>query len=148
MNAATGTTERFQFGSWLPKMDFTPSLKTCTAQSDKLLASTKINFLSGSTDLGPRSLRAINAMGSILGRCVREAGLIVELGGHTDSTGSGNFELSAARAIAVREAMIARGVPEGAISAVGYGPSKPIADNATETGRSANRRTTVRWAQQ
>ena len=43
--------------------------------------------------------------------------------------------------------MIARGVPREAISAVGYGPSKPLADNATEASRAANRSTTVRWAQ-
>lgn len=147
VNAATGVTERFQFGSWLPKTNFTPSLNTCAEQADKLLANTKINFLSGSTDLGPRSQRAINALAAIMGPCVRNARLSVELGGHTDSTGSGNYELSAARALAVGEAMIARGVPRDAISAVGYGPSKPIADNATEAGRAANRRTTVRWTQ-
>jgi predicted flap endonuclease-1-like 5' DNA nuclease len=44
--------------------------------------------------------------------------------------------------------MIVRGVPREAISAVGYGPSKPLADNATEASRAANRRTKVRWAQQ
>ncbi|MGH1577336.1 OmpA family protein [Planktotalea sp.] len=148
VNAATGISERFEYGAWLPKFDFTPSLANCGAQSDKLLASTKINFLSGSADLGPQSLRAINAMAAVLGRCVREANLVAELGGHTDNTGSGNFELSAARAEAVRNAMIARGIPENALSAIGYGASKPIADNATEDGRAANRRTTVRWAQQ
>ncbi|OJI92200.1 OOP family OmpA-OmpF porin [Planktotalea frisia] len=84
---------------------------------------------------------------AILSRCVR-VGLAAELGGHTDNTGTGNYELSAARAVAVSEAMIARGVPREAISAVGFGPSKPIADNATEAGRAANRRTTVRWTQQ
>jgi len=56
--------------------------------------------------------------------------------------------LSAAHALVVGEAMIARGVPREAISAVGYGPSKPLADNATEASRAANRSTTVRWAQQ
>lgn len=147
-NAATGMKERFEFGAWLPDIRFSPSLGACDKQSQNLLASMKINFLSGSADLGPRSLRAINALASVMGRCVREAGLIAELGGHTDNTGSGNYELSAARAQAVRDAMIARGVPGEALSAVGYGPSKPIASNASEAGRAANRRTTVRWAQQ
>lgn len=148
VNASTGLTESFQFGFWLPKTNFTPSLSNCAEQSDKVLEQTKINFLSGSTDLGPRSQRAINALAAIMGPCVNTARLTVELGGHTDDTGSGNYELSAARALVVGEAMIARGVPREAISAVGYGPSKPIADNATEAGRAANRRTTVRWAQQ
>lgn len=147
-NAATGARERFEFGAWLPVMDFAPSLDNCAAQTEKLLANTKINFLSGSADLGPRSVRAINAMAAVLGRCMRGANLAAELGGHTDDTGSGNYELSAARALAVLEAMVARGVPRESMSAIGYGPSKPIADNATEAGRALNRRTTVRWAQQ
>ncbi|WP_375264342.1 hypothetical protein [Planktotalea sp.] len=91
INAATGITEQFQFGSWLPKAEFRPSLANCATEADKLLATTKINFLSGSTDLGPRSQRAINALASIMARCVG-AGLAVELGGHTDNTGSGNYE--------------------------------------------------------
>ncbi|MEP5153701.1 OmpA family protein [Planktotalea sp.] len=147
INAATGQDERFEYGAWLPNISFTPSLETCAEQTDALLAKTKINFLSGSADLGPRSLRAINGMAAIVGRCVREAGLVAELGGHTDNTGSGNFELSAARAEAVRDAMIARGIDGEALSSAGFGPSKPIADNATAEGRAANRRTTVLWTQ-
>ena len=148
INAATGLAERFEFGAWLPKIDFVPSLATCGAQSDKLLSSIQINFLSGSAELGPRAVRGINAMASVVGRCVREAGLIAELGGHTDNTGTGNFELSAARAETVRNALISRGANGAALSAVGYGASKPIADNAAPEGRALNRRTTVRWAQQ
>lgn len=146
-NAATGQLEQFQFGAWLPKISFTPSLASCTTQSDQLMSSVKINFLSGSTDLDAKSQRGINALAAVMGRCVREAGLTAELGGHTDNTGSGNYELSAARAQVVLRAMVDRGVPADALSAVGYGPSKPIADNATEAGRAANRRTTVRWVQ-
>lgn len=146
VNASTGQREHFRFGAWLPKLDFQPSVKTCGVQAEAVMTRSKINFLSGSADLGPRAIRAINALAAVMGKCVLEAGLIAELGGHTDSTGSNNYELSAARAEAVRRAMIARGVPEEHLSAVGYGPSKPIADNSTEAGRAANRRTTVRWA--
>lgn len=144
-NAATGQAERFEYGFWLPEIEFTPNLQNCTAQTDGLLGETRINFLSGSADLGPRALRAINAMAAIVGRCTRNAGLAAELAGHTDNTGSGNFELSAARALAVRGALIARGVDGAALTAVGFGASKPIADNATAEGRAANRRTTVLW---
>lgn len=145
-NVATGQAERFQNGFWLPDVVFTPSLEACGTQSEALLTRAKINFLSGSAELGPRALRAVNAMGAVVRRCVLEAGLVAELGGHTDNTGSNNFQLSAERAQAVLAAMVARGVPETALSAVGYGASKPIADNSTEAGRAANRRTTVRWA--
>ncbi len=147
VHAATGSKERFVNGVWLPQVEFTPSLQGCIAQSGSLLEGLPIDFLSGTTEFGPHSLRQINFMAAIMGRCVREVGLVAELGGHTDNTGSGNYELSAARAQVVRNAMIARGVPADALSAVGYGPSKPIADNATAEGRAANQRITVRWAQ-
>ncbi|MEM9579416.1 MAG: OmpA family protein [Pseudomonadota bacterium] len=147
-NAITGVQERFVSGYWLPDVSFSPSLKACGQQSDSMLKRAKITFLSGSAQLGPRAIRAVNAVASVMRRCVLEAGLRAEIGGHTDTTGSGNYQLSADRAVVVRAAMIARGVPAAALEAVGYGPSKPIADNATETGRAANRRTTIRWARQ
>ena len=146
-NAASGQAEKFASGFWLPNVSFTPNLANCTAQVNGVLERSKINFLSGSANLGPRSLRAINAMSSVMLLCATQGGLTAEIGGHTDSTGSNNFDLSAKRAEAVMNAMIARGIPALSMTAAGYGPSKPIADNATEAGRAANRRTTVQWAQ-
>ncbi len=67
----------------------------------------------------------------------------VEVGGHTDNTGaaSTNYKLSQARADAVRKMMIDKfGVDAGRVTAKGYGPDKPIADNGTKEGRDANRR--------
>ena len=64
-----------------------------------------------------------------------------------EPTGSdeANLALSLARAQAVRAALLARGLPEGALTAEGFGASVPVADNATDEGRAANRRTAVRW---
>jgi len=70
----------------------------------------------------------------------------VIIGGHTDSTGSEqlNEHLSQQRAEAVREYMVANGVlPFEKIIAVGYGSQRPIASNATESGRALNRRIDV-----
>lgn len=67
----------------------------------------------------------------------------VEVGGHTDNTGaaSTNRKLSQARADAVRKIMIDKyGVEANRVTAKGYGPDKPIADNGTKEGRDANRR--------
>jgi len=66
----------------------------------------------------------------------------IEVGGHTDSTGSHeyNMRLSHARARSVRKYLLEQGIQPGRLSARGYGPDKPIADNETDEGRAKNRR--------
>lgn len=68
--------------------------------------------------------------------------MVVEIGGHTDSTGSAalNARLSLQRAEAVKKYLVSKGVPEARMKVQGYGPSKPVADNATPEGRAKNRR--------
>ena len=63
--------------------------------------------------------------------------------GHTDSRGSDayNQKLSERRANAVREVLVNQyGVDASRVSAVGYGESRPVADNASDAGRAINRR--------
>lgn len=62
--------------------------------------------------------------------------------GHTDSRGTDayNLALSRRRAEAVRAYLVHRGAPAGSLRAVGFGESRPVADNATEAGRARNRR--------
>lgn len=69
----------------------------------------------------------------------------VEVGGHTDSTGSerSNFELSDRRAQAVADALANAGVNPRRIGARGYGETRPVATNATEAGRQQNRRVVI-----
>ena len=69
----------------------------------------------------------------------------IEVQGHTDSTGNAeaNKGLSQRRADSVLNALIANGVGQGRVKAVGYGQSQPVADNATEEGRAQNRRVSV-----
>jgi len=68
--------------------------------------------------------------------------LRVEIGGHTDSTGSAkkNVVLSQRRAEAVMKYLTSKGVDASRLVAKGYGPDKPIADNKTKDGRAQNRR--------
>ena len=68
--------------------------------------------------------------------------LTLEIGGHTDSKGTDayNKSLSQRRANSVKSYLAAKGVAVERLAAVGYGESKPIADNATEAGRADNRR--------
>jgi outer membrane receptor protein involved in Fe transport/outer membrane protein OmpA-like peptidoglycan-associated protein len=66
--------------------------------------------------------------------------------GHTDSTGPEAFNqvLSERRAQSVVDFLAAQGVGAGRVTAVGFGESKPIADNATREGRAENRRVVLR----
>ncbi len=70
----------------------------------------------------------------------------IEIGGHTDNTGtaSANQQLSEARAKSVYDAIVQAGIDASRLTYRGYGASKPVADNDTEQGRSQNRRTEVR----
>lgn len=63
--------------------------------------------------------------------------------GHTDSIGTEayNQRLSERRANAVRDVLVNQyGVESNRVSSVGYGESRPVADNSTEQGRAVNRR--------
>lgn len=69
--------------------------------------------------------------------------LKIEISGHTDNTGSAslNDKLSQERAEAVVNYLKSKGVAANRMTAKGYGSSKPIASNATASGRQENRRT-------
>ncbi|MCL2284413.1 MAG: OmpA family protein [Fibromonadales bacterium] len=66
----------------------------------------------------------------------------IEIEGHTDNVGSAatNQKLSEQRANAVMQYLVERGVEQKQLKAVGYGLTKPIADNKTKEGKAKNRR--------
>jgi len=69
----------------------------------------------------------------------------IQIAGHTDSTGSETYnqQLSERRAQVVKNALAGQGVNPARLTTVGYGESKPIADNNTEAGRQINRRVEI-----
>lgn len=70
----------------------------------------------------------------------------VTIEGHTDNRASAayNQRLSERRAQAVKDYLLKAGVPNGSrMATVGYGLTKPVADNSTERGRFTNRRTEI-----
>jgi outer membrane protein OmpA-like peptidoglycan-associated protein len=71
--------------------------------------------------------------------------LNLRIEGHTDSTGSAEFniQLSRQRAEAVRDFIAEQGVTPARMVAAGYGPARPVADNATGEGRARNRRVEI-----
>ena len=67
---------------------------------------------------------------------------LVEIAVHTDDAGddNANLKLTQQRAEAVRKVLVAAGVAESRLVAQGYGETRPIAPNDTETNRAMNRR--------
>lgn len=98
-----------------------------------------VNFESGSARLTPESLRVLD---SVAVELLDNSDLNIEVGGHTDNTGSAalNRRLSKQRADAVRAYLIGKGIAATRLTAVGYGPDQPIASNNDPAGRAANRR--------
>jgi len=70
----------------------------------------------------------------------------LQVEGHTDSTGSArlNATLSQARAEAVTVFLVEHGIDRSRLVPRGFGPSRPLATNATRAGRETNRRVEFR----
>jgi outer membrane protein OmpA-like peptidoglycan-associated protein len=98
-----------------------------------------INFDIDASTLRPDSQAAIAEIKTLLDA---NAGLKVSIEGHTDNTGGAarNRELSGARANSVLAALVSLGIDPTRLSAKGFGPDQPLANNADEAGRAKNRR--------
>ncbi|WP_338812695.1 OmpA family protein [Bernardetia sp. Wsw4-3y2] len=94
------------------------------------------------SDLNSSSRESIAKLGRILNE-YPDTRLTIQ--GHTDDKGDDNYnrQLSAKRADAVRDYLIANGVKGGRLNTVAYGETAPVASNSTEAGRAQNRRVEV-----
>ena len=70
----------------------------------------------------------------------------LEISGHTDSRGKADYnrDLSQRRADSVKTYFVQRGIASARLQSIGYGLTRPIADNKTSSGRATNRRTEFR----
>ncbi len=64
---------------------------------------------------------------------------LLRIEGHSDNQGDTQL-LTEKRALAVAKALAGKGVACARLLPVGFGSSKPVADNATADGRAKNRR--------
>jgi outer membrane protein OmpA-like peptidoglycan-associated protein len=98
-----------------------------------------IQFETGKATIKKNSYKILNDIAKIF---IENKSYIVEVQGHTDNVGKHdyNVDLSDRRAHSVRTYLVNQGVPAERLSAKGYGPDKPIADNETKAGRAKNRR--------
>ena len=116
-------------------------------KKDSLLLPNQIVFESNSAVLKPESEAALGQLKQYLDENPRVTKLRIE--GHTDNVGqpAANEVLSGQRALAIKVALVAKGIAKERLLAVGFGPTKPIADNATEEGKAKNRRTEFKVAE-
>lgn len=115
------------------KADATPKI-----ERNKVYTFKNVLFEFNKADLLTDAEEEINVLTTIL----RNNKLTIEIYGHTDAVGSTerNLELSNQRAKAVAMYLIDSGINKNRVKWLGYGSSKPIADNTTEEGRTQNRR--------
>lgn len=125
--------------NWQTDVTLLAPLDVCRQKVAAFATRNAILFQSGSTKIADDSLPAVDELAADLAICP-DAAINVE--GHTDADGEddANLALSVARAEAVVEALIERGIAFQRLYAVGYGESLPIADNDTAAGKKANRR--------
>lgn len=107
-------------------------------------------FQSGSVQLTQKATEILDKVSDVLGRYPDRE---IRVGGHTDNVGIGlefqerfksNWELSSARATSVLHYLRSKhNLDPTHIAAVGYGEYRPVTDNGTPEGRSANRRVVI-----
>ena len=112
---------------------------SCSAAIADQLEHNPVMFETALARIIPESAATLDAVANLLAQCSDTA---FDVEGHTDSRGddADNAVLSNARATAVVKALRQRGTPVEQLSAVGYGETRPIADNATPEGQALNRR--------
>lgn len=98
-----------------------------------------IYFDTGKSTIKPKSFAALDAAVATM---KKHPTIRVEISGHTDSTGSREFnlELSRRRAESVEGYLENHGIEPNRIETRGAGPDEPIADNKSKAGKAKNRR--------
>jgi len=101
-----------------------------------------VTFATNSSDLSPGFFDVLTSVSKVLDEFDKT---VVEVAGHTDSTGSDQYNqaLSERRAASVAQYLRNQGVDDRRLLTIGLGETMPVADNSTEAGRQANRRVEI-----
>lgn len=114
-------------------------------QGDDLILSipSGINFAYNSDTVAPAFQHTLDDVARVLGQYDRT---YIDIYGHTDAVGSDAYNqgLSERRAVAVADYLVTHGVKGARIATRGFGKTQPVANNATEEGRAANRRVEIK----
>lgn len=125
-------------GEFFEKMELTIIYEAATTYN-----LSNLQFESGKAAIKPESYSLLTDLIEIM---KLKGNMKIEIAGHTDSDGDAdaNQLLSKQRADAVKNHLISKGVSAERIKTIGYGESRPIADNAGPQGKAMNRRTEIR----
>ncbi len=108
----------------------------------RLIMPSDITFDTASADVQPGFYETLNAVAIVLDEFDKTT---ITVSGHADSRGSDsyNMDLSQRRALSVSNYLASQGVDPARLSAIGYGETRPIGDNATTSGQALNRRVEI-----
>lgn len=112
----------------------------CDERLIALQANSRLEFNTGSAELSATSAAMLRGVPNLLNGC--PDGVRVHVAGHTDNVGDPNMNLrlSRRRAATVVDVLVNAGVAADQVVSHGYGETKPLGDNASDEGRSQNRR--------
>lgn len=98
-----------------------------------------LTFDTNSSNVRPSFRTQLDAVAEVL---KKYESTMIEVAGHTDSTGSVDYNmmLSQQRAQSVANVLAGFGVENVRMEIVGFGPHRPVGDNSTSSGREQNRR--------
>jgi OOP family OmpA-OmpF porin len=115
-----------------------PEIPKLDIQRITLIAG-KIYFETGSAKLKLISNASLDDLAEIL---KRNEAVNLTIEGHTDTDGEDayNMNLSQKRTESVKEYLVSKGISESRLTAIGYGETKPVADNTKAAGKARNRR--------
>ncbi|HSD99451.1 MAG TPA: OmpA family protein [Burkholderiales bacterium] len=120
---------------------------TVTRKGDDIILNMpgNVTFRTDSSELNSQFYKVLDGVALVAKKYDKT---IIEVAGHTDSTGTAEYnrQLSQRRATSVADYLTSRGVAQTRLMTAAGGEDHPIASNATEQGRAANRRVEVTLA--
>jgi len=142
IGGATGALSGGLIGNYMDRqVDEFRYVAEATRADDGIIVTIKdqILFDVDRADIRPASEAEIDRIANVLKRYPKT---MITVAGHTDDAGHAdhNKALSERRANAVKSALIGRGVAVDRMTAMGFGPNRPVASNETPEGRAENRR--------
>lgn len=135
--------ESFQLSQRAPDSTYVIDIELQPITKDASIILKNIFYETGSKELNTSSEVELDKLVQLL---KDNPSLRIQINGHTDAVGkaSDNLALSNARAQAVVDYLVKKGIQPARLSFKGFGATQPIADNNTEEGRAKNRRTEVK----